>query len=113
MRRINVGLLRIQQRTEDGEVVVKKVKGVSNPSDMMTKNVNQEKLCKYMTMVRQKNVAGRAQEGLCLQKGKDKDKPDETTNQTESKLNAIQGYGTDKDEVLVKGKDARTSPPAL
>ena len=72
LRHINIGLLWIQEKTERGDSVVKKVKGVSNPSDMMTKNVSQEKLSRYMEMVRQKIVAGRAQEGLCLQRGKAK-----------------------------------------
>ena len=48
LRHINIGMLWIQEKTENGEVVVKKIKGVSNPSDMMTKNVTREKLNKYM-----------------------------------------------------------------
>ena len=113
LRHINVGLLWIQERTETGDLVSKKVKGVSNPSDMMTKNVNKEKQDKYMEMVRQKNVGGRAQEGLCLQKGERQDKPSETTTKTEDALIAIQGEGTDKGEVRAKRKSVRTSPPAL
>ena len=68
LRHINIGLLWIQEKTEQGEIVVKKVKGASNPSDMMTKNVNREKMDKYMQMLRQRHVAGRASEGLCVKK---------------------------------------------
>ena len=56
------------RKRQHGEIVVKKVKGASNPSDMMTKNVNSEKMDKYMQMVRQRHVAGRASEGLCVKK---------------------------------------------
>ena len=68
MRHINVGMLWIQEKTESGEIVVKKVKGVSNPSDMMTKNVAREKMEKYMQMLRQRHVSGRASEGLCVKR---------------------------------------------
>ena len=69
LRHINIGMLWIQEKTEDGTVVVKKVKGVSNPSDMMTKHVNREKMEKYMRMIRQRFVQGRAKEGLNSKKG--------------------------------------------
>ena len=65
---INIGLLWIQEKTEHGEIVVKKVKGASNPSDMMTKNINREKMDKYVQMLRQRHMKGRASEGLCVKK---------------------------------------------
>ena len=71
LRHINIGLLWIQERTESEEVTVKKVKGVSNPSDMMTKAVNREKLEKYMVMVSQKEADGRAKEGLQIKRSKE------------------------------------------
>ena len=64
LRHINIGLLWIQEKTENEEVVVKKVKGISNPADMMTKSVNKEKLDKYMVMTKQRVEEGRAQESL-------------------------------------------------
>ena len=71
LRHINIGLLWIQQKTEAEELVVKKVKGISNPADMMTKSVNREKLDKYMVMVRQRKVEGRAREALQIKRHKD------------------------------------------
>ena len=58
LRHINIGLLWIQHKTESEEVVIKKVKGISNPADMMTKGVNREKLEKYMVMTKQTVVEG-------------------------------------------------------
>ena len=69
LRHINIGLLWIQEKTENGELVVKKIKGVSNPSDMMTKNISLDKMLKYMQMLRQRNADGRATEGLCVKRG--------------------------------------------
>ena len=64
LRHINIGLLWIQEKTEAEEVIIKKVKGISNPADMMTKSVNKEKLDKYMVMTKQTVAAGRAKESL-------------------------------------------------
>ena len=69
---INIGLLWIQDKTESKEVAIKKVKGISNPADMMTKVVNQEKLQKYMSMTKQKLAEGRAKESLKVKKWEDK-----------------------------------------
>ena len=68
LRHINIGLLWIQEKIESEEISVKKVKGVSNPADMMTKGVNREKLEKYMVMVQQRDMEGRAKEGLQVKK---------------------------------------------
>ena len=68
LRHINIGLLWIQEKTEAEEVVIKKVKGISNPADMMTKAVNTEELDKYMAMTKQKVVQGRAKEALQVKK---------------------------------------------
>ena len=67
LRYINVGLLWIQEKVENEELAVNKVKGISNPADMMTKNINKEKLDKYQPMVRRKVAVGRAKEGLKVQ----------------------------------------------
>ena len=71
LRHINIGLLWIQEKTEAEEVIVKKVKGISNPADMMTKSVNKEKLDKYMGMAKQKVVEGRAKESLKVKRYKE------------------------------------------
>ena len=71
LRHINIGLLWIQEKTEKEEVIIKKVKGVFNPSDMMTKAVNREKLDKYMMMVCQAIADGRAKEGLQVKRKDD------------------------------------------
>ena len=61
-------MLWIQERVEKEEFVVKKVKGVQNPADMMTKNVNREKVDRYMPMVGQFLRSGRAEVGLKVQR---------------------------------------------
>ena len=68
LRHINIGLLWIQDKTESEEIVIKKVKGVSNPADMMTKGVNREKLERYMEMTKQKLGEGRAKVALQVKK---------------------------------------------
>ena len=68
VRHINIGLLWIQEKVESEEIVIKKVKGVSNPADMMTKGVNKAKLDKYMLMIQQEVAEGRAKEGLQVKK---------------------------------------------
>ena len=71
LRHINIGLLWIQDKTESEEIVIKKVKGVSNPADMMTKSVNKEKLDKYMDMTKQQRVEGRAKESFKVKRSQD------------------------------------------
>ena len=73
LRHINIGLLWIQEKTEAEEVIIKKVKGISNPADMMTKSVNREKFDKYMIMTTQKVVEGRATESLKVKTSEDKE----------------------------------------
>ena len=68
LRHINIGLLWIQEKTESEEVIIKKVKGVSNPADMMTKAINHDKLEKYMLMTKQKVADGRAKESSKVKK---------------------------------------------
>ena len=71
LRHINIGLLWIQEKVEGEEIMIKKVKGVSNPADMMTKGINREKLEKYMVMTRQTAVEGRAREALKVKQGEE------------------------------------------
>ena len=71
LRHINIGLLWIQENTKAEEIVVEKVKGVSNPADMTTKAVNKEKLDKYMSMTKKKVEEGRARGALKVKEGKE------------------------------------------
>ena len=73
----------IQEKIEAEEVVVKKVKGVSDLADMMTKGVHREKLEKYRVRVRQKEMDGRAKTALQLKR--DTDVNDNTRRDTEKK----------------------------
>ena len=73
LRHINIGLLWIQEKVEGEDILIKKVKGVSNPADMMTKCMSKDKLNKYMLMTKQKVTEGRAQEALQMQRRKSGD----------------------------------------
>ena len=44
--------------------MIKKVKGISNPADMMTKSINKDKLERYMIMTKLTVAEGRAKESL-------------------------------------------------
>ena len=69
LRHINIASLWIQERIEQKELIVKKVSGLANPADMMTKHLGREKLETYMRAVGQEAREGRAEEALELQKG--------------------------------------------
>ena len=43
----------LQEKVEEEKVAIKKVNGISNPSDMMTKYLNREKIDTYMNMIKQ------------------------------------------------------------
>ena len=63
-------MLWIQEKVEGEDILIKKVKGVSNPADMMIKCMSKEKLNKYMVMTKQKVSESRAQEALQMQRRK-------------------------------------------
>ena len=69
--------------------MIKKVKGISNPADMMTKSVNKEKLDKYMDMTKQKVVEGRAKEALHVKKDKELERCRAKDNQEKRQRNYI------------------------
>ena len=52
------------------ELTVKKVSGLANPADMMTKHLGREKLETYMRTVGQEVREGRAEGALELQRGR-------------------------------------------
>ena len=64
LRHVKVGSLWIQERVEEKEVEVRKVRGESNPADLLTKNVNQEKVERFCGLTNQERVTGRADKGL-------------------------------------------------
>ena len=64
MRHVKVGNLWIQQRVEEKEIEVRKVKGESNPADLLTKHVGQAKVQQFTEACRQIRTEGRAAKGL-------------------------------------------------
>ena len=69
LRHINIASLWIQEKVEEKELVIKKVSGLANPADMMTKHLGREKLETYMKTIGQEMREGRAEEALELQRG--------------------------------------------
>ena len=69
LRHINIASLWIQEKIEQKELTVKKVSGLANPADMMTKHLGREKLETYMRTVGQEVREGRAEGALELQRG--------------------------------------------
>ena len=66
LRHVKVGTLWIQEKVEDGEVNIRKVAGEENPADMMTKNLNEGKVEKFMKMLNKEFKEGRAEASLKL-----------------------------------------------
>ena len=48
VRHIEVCQLWLQQKSQDGTITIKKVKGTDNPADILTKHVPQESLNRYL-----------------------------------------------------------------
>ena len=66
LRHVRVGMLWIQEQVEEGEIKVKKVKGDDNPADLFTKNLAETKVAKFMDMIGELYIEGRAEAGLKL-----------------------------------------------
>ncbi len=66
LRHVRVGMFWIQEKVEEGELVLSKVRGEDNPADAMTKNVNQDKISKFTRMMCQDFRDGRADQSLEL-----------------------------------------------
>ena len=64
LRHVRVGMLWIQEKLEEGELEMAKVKGEENPADLMTKNLGRRIIDKHMEMMRQQQTEGRADLGL-------------------------------------------------
>ena len=68
LRHIKIGHLWIQERAEEGEIQVRKVRGDANVADLMTKHLNEANVCKYMAMLGCEFRDGRADTSLHLTK---------------------------------------------
>ena len=66
LRHVRVGTLWIQEKVEDGDLDISKVRGEDNPADAMTKNVSQDKLQRFVAMLSQEFREGRAEQSLEL-----------------------------------------------
>ena len=66
LRHVRVGMLWIQEKVEDRDLDISKVRGEDNPADAMTKNVGREKLEKFVAMSNQEFRRGRAEQSLKL-----------------------------------------------
>lgn len=64
LRHINVGMLWIQEKKNEGSVTFEKVMGTNNPADMMTKYLSAEAISKYSQDLQLQFREGRAK--LCL-----------------------------------------------
>ncbi len=64
MRHVRVGTLWIQEKVESREIEVRKIKGEQNPADVLTKNVNKEKVERFTKAVNQEWKKGKAEKGL-------------------------------------------------
>ena len=66
LRHVRVGTLWVQERIEDGDLVVKKVRGEDNPADLCTKHVNEKLAKKFMDHLNFDFADGRAEKSLVL-----------------------------------------------
>ena len=66
LRHIRVGLLWIQEKSEEGEILYKKVRGECNPSDVMTKYLGKKVAERHMGRMRQRFETGGAESSLRL-----------------------------------------------
>ena len=60
LRHVRVGMLWIQEKVEQGELKVDKVKGTENPGDLMTKHLSRKVIDVHMEALNQKVQEGRA-----------------------------------------------------
>ena len=66
LRHVRVGLLWIQELSEEGKIVYKKVDGKTNPADLMTKNLAGAAMEKHLGKMNVEIRSGRAATGLEL-----------------------------------------------
>ena len=68
MRHVTVGMMRVQQKQDTGELKFKKVDGEQNPGDLMTKYLSQKVVDKLMKVINMEFKEGRADSGLKVSK---------------------------------------------
>ena len=64
LRHVRVGDLWIQEKVEDGELLMSKIDGTINPADAMTKNLSAGKIVELLDIVGQEARDSRAQSSL-------------------------------------------------
>ena len=64
LRHVKVGIFWIQERVEEGDIDMRKIAGEENPADLMTKNLPERKIEKFMDMLNQHYALGYASMGL-------------------------------------------------
>ena len=64
LRHVRVGMLRIQETAESGDLVVAKVLGTDNPADLMTKHLGTKLMDAHIRRLQQEVKSGRAETGL-------------------------------------------------
>ena len=64
LRHINVKMLWVQEREQRGEVELRKIHGLVNPADLMTKYLNAVRMGELMRRLGQESRQGRARMGL-------------------------------------------------
>ena len=64
LRHVKVGTLWIQEKVEEEELEIQKVAGEQHPAGLITQNLNEPKVVKFMSMIRQEYKEGRADSGL-------------------------------------------------
>ena len=69
LRHIAIGLLWIQEKERREDVEFQKIDGKLNPADLMTKHLGRERAEEHARRLGQREVEGRAELGLELQRG--------------------------------------------
>ncbi len=64
LRHVKVGELWIQEACESGELRYRKIKGTSNPADMLTKSLTALDIARYMEFIGIVLMEGRAEKSL-------------------------------------------------
>ena len=68
MRHVKIGMLWIQEKAEEGELVYNKVSGEYNPADLMTKALTQNVLDRHLKKIGQSIRLGKSSIGLDVQR---------------------------------------------
>ena len=69
LRHIRIGQLWIQERVNDKDIGLRKIAGEVNPSDLMTKHVNEQKMLSHCELLHVVHREGRSDLSLKVQQG--------------------------------------------